>query len=626
MISLYTKHSPNHRINCLVSPFFTSLLTSIFILFPFDALHARCAKPDAAGLTQALIAQSNYYQQAGRSEQAYLLNELIEIAASRQEFLLSIIENNPAEVIRLAVPTSIRAALPPAVQAYIEQEVEIEGALEVIDEDYEQYSRLLYYLETAGERLSLHFADHRPEYLLTGAKIRVKGVQIDNTLALAGGGRNLKPVVPAPVPSTLGEQRTLLILVNFQDNPIEPYTIVDAESALFGETSDFFLENSSLQTWLNGDVLGWYTIPVASSVCDIYAIADEAKSAAAAAGVNLSAYTHYVYAFPKNGCGGLGLSTVGGNPSQTWIIGALDLSVIVHELGHALGTWHSHSLDCGTVTLGPACTVFEYGHFFDAMGNKYPGHYNTFHKERLGWLNTEASPPITTVLTDGIYTLATYEDIGAAPKALKILKSTDPSTGKRTWYYVESRQAIGFDAFLADYPNVLNGVLISIGSESDGNSSYLLDMTPDSGILNVYDWSDPALIEGQSFQDPDSGVTITTEWLTATEAAVYVQVGSKPSPTNEPAVTVFTDQPTYTLTQSVFIQATVLFGGAPVANTPVNFKVKKSTGAVVMGKATTGINGTAVYKFRLMRKDPVGTYTADAAALSAVDSTEFTVQ
>jgi hypothetical protein len=76
-------------------------------------------------------------------------------------------------------------------------------------------------------------------------------------------------------------------------------------------------------------------------------------------------------------------------------------------------------------------------------------HFTAFQKERLGWLNAGVSPPITTVVSDGTYTLETYESAGSGPKALKILKSTDPSTGKRTWYYVESRQAIGFDAFLA---------------------------------------------------------------------------------------------------------------------------------------------------------------------------------
>ena len=630
MIPLNTRHSRNARINSFIWSFFAILLISTFILLSPDPLFAQGANPDAAGLTQALTVQSSRYQQASRSEQASLLKELIETAASRQQQLLSIIEQNPGEVIRLAVPATTRAALPSAVQAYIEQEIDIEGNLEVMYEDYDQHSRLLYHLETAEERFSLHFADHRPEHLLTGAKIRVKGVQVGTTLALAGGDKTVQQVAPAPVLQTLGELRTLVILVNFQDNPTEPYTVAEAQSVMFGTTSNFFLENSYQQTWLSGDVVGWFTIPISSTVCDFYGIAAQALSAASAAGVNLDTYTHHVYAFPQNyACYFWGLSTVGGSPSKSWINGDFELGVTAHELGHGLGLFHSHSTDCGATTLGPSCTAYEYGDTQDMMGASSSAHLNAFQKERLGWLNAGASPAITTVLTDGTYALETYEPAGPGPKALKIPKSTDPSTGKQTWYYVQSRQAIGFDAYLDDNTNVLNGVLIHFGTESNGNSSYLLDMTPESGSSIYYDWHDPALVVGQSFHDPEAGVTMTTEWVTGTEAAVTVRF--------EAALTVSTDKPTYNRNQTVAIKAMVSSGGWPVANASVTITVTKSNGAVVTGTATTGNNGAAVYKLRLKRQDPIGVYQvrADstrqvraatmASALSGSATTRFTV-
>ncbi len=597
--------------NLVVSLFLASFVMAILLLSP-NALHARGAKPDAAGLTQALIAQSIRYQQASRSEQAYLLNELIETAASRQELLLSIIENNPAEVIRLAVPASTRAALPLAVQAYIEQEADIEGMLEVMYEDHEDHGSLLYYLETAGERLSLHFADHRPEHLLTGARIRVKGIQLDNTLALAGGGGNVKPVEPAPVPSTLGELRTLVILVNFQDNPIEPYTAADARSVLFGTTSDFFLENSYQQTWLVGDIYGWYTIPLNSAGCNTGSLETYAKAAAVAAGADLTSYAHYVYAFPLNyDCGFWGLSTVGGVPSRTWITGDFELGVTAHELGHGLGLSHSHSMDYGSTTLGASCTAYEYGDTLDMMGASSSAHFNAFQKKRLGWLNAGASPPITTVQTAGTYILDTYEVVGSEPKALKIPKSTDPNTGNTVWYYVESRRAIGFDGFLVDNTNVLNGVLIHFGTESNG-SSYLLDMTPASGTSIYLDWKDPALLVGQSFQDPESGVTVTTDWVTETTTAVTVRF--------DDVLSVSTDRPTYTRNQIVSIAARVSCGASPVASVAVTFKVTKSNGDMATATATTGADGRAVYKLRLSRQDPPGLYQTDAVATMEASS------
>jgi hypothetical protein len=97
-------------------------------------------------------------------------------------------------------------------------------------------------------------------------------------------------------------------------------------------------------------------------------------------------------------------------------------------------------------------------------------HFNAFQKERLGWLNDGISPPITTVTSGGVYSITPYES-GTGVKALKVLQSTDPSTGLRTWYYIEYRQLIGFDAGLNVYPTSTTGVLIHSGAEGDPQSS-----------------------------------------------------------------------------------------------------------------------------------------------------------
>jgi len=273
--------------------------------------------------------------------------------------------------------------------------------------------------------------------------------------------------------------------------------------------------------------------------------------------------------------------------------------------------------------IGTSCSSNEYGDILDMMGASHSAHFNAVQKERLGWLNSGVSPPITTVLASGTYTLETFEPVGSGAKALKILKSTDPSTGLRTWYYVESRQAIGFDAFLAgEANNVVNGVLIHTGAEGNGNASYLLDLTPATPVY--YWWFDPALAAGQNFSDPTAGVSVTTSWVNGNAAAVTVTLsGSGTTPIS--ALAVSTDQASYTINQPVSIKATVTTGGLPVANVKVSFSVKKPTGAVVTGSATTGTNGVATYKLRLSRKDPVGTYEADATALTRSAAANFTV-
>src|SRR5262249_49388035 len=159
------------------------------------------------------------------------------------------------------------------------QDTELEGTLEVLHEDRSDGSRYHYILHSKSGRQSLHFTKP-PTHLLTGSKIRVKGVQAGNTLALGGESTSVQQIASAPVPTIVGGQRTLVILVNFQDNPVEPYTVADARHVVFDTTSNFFLENSYQQAWLVGDVVGWYTVPVASTNCDSSAIESYAKQAA----------------------------------------------------------------------------------------------------------------------------------------------------------------------------------------------------------------------------------------------------------------------------------------------------------------------------------------------------------
>jgi M6 family metalloprotease-like protein len=546
-------------------------------------------------------------------------------------------------------------------QAGPNQRVQLEGELEIIHQDFKDgRGRYLYFLKLSdGARVPLHFVKGLPTNFLTGDHVRADGQLSDGSLILASGSTSLTAKAPknskgttstAPLPYTFGAQYTLVILVNFEDDATQPYTVADAQNMFFGTASNFFTENSYGQTWITGDIVGWYTIPISVTTCDISQIATDAQNAATAAGVNLSSYSRYVYAFPQDSaCGFAGASDVGGNPSQTWINGttasggtSLDIHVINHELGHAFGLWHSHLYDCGTTaTICSSPTIVEYGDLLDTMGVPQTASpdYNAFQKERLGWLNYGASPSIQTVQASGTYTINTYELGGSGPNALKILKSTDATTGAKTWYYLEARQAIGFDAFLTDptyyTQNETTGVLFHIGTDGDGNSSDLLDMTPATPTTSG--WFDPSLAIGQSFQDSTAGVTFTVESVTSGGAVVSVQFSGGGSPTGSttqctgtPALAVATNQTSYSPGQTVSITATATCGGSPAANVSVNFAVTYATGGQVTGSATTGSNGTAVYKLRLKRTAPAGTYTAGAAAtiqrnaLSA--TTQFTVQ
>ena len=460
------------------------------------------------------------------------LEALRTLAHERRDELAALLADHPDLVLQHALSAKERAMLPADVQDLVESDEDTEGDLEVLHEDGATGSRYHYFLDRGTDRLSLHFAKDAPA-LQTGDRVRVAGLRVGQALTLGSAPAQLT-VLATALPNTFGAQNTAVILVNFQDKPTETWlTPAQARDVVFGpgslpSVSNFYLEGSYQQTWLAGDVYGVFTIPVSSTVCNSSAIATAAQQVATAqvGSTKMATYTRFVYAFPRNACGWWGLATIGGQPSRAWINGIFENTVVAHEMGHNLGLFHSHALDCGSTTIGSTCTHLEYGDALDVMGSATPPrHYNAVQKELLGWLGYGSSPPITTVQASGVYALDPYVTPGPNPKALKI------PTPSGDWYYVEYRQPVGFDAGIST--NVRSGVLVHLWSAANPDGIYLLDMTP-----STTSWQDPALTLNNTFSDPAAAITITPTWLDST-AGVSVTIGGGVSCVrNNPSVTI----------------------------------------------------------------------------------------
>lgn len=429
-----------------------------------------------------------------------------------------------------ALPAS--AALPAAASAAANgQAVVLDGVLQVEVADFPDRTAIHYhFLKTdSGQRHELRFKNGHVPRLVSGTRVRVRGNLKDHILTAEA---SLTPIGPVPtegaaaLPYAAGAQSTAVILVNFQDKVTSPQTPATVQSLVFGQVSNFLLENSFQTTSLAGKVFGWYTIPVASTNCDIGAIKTYAQKAAAAGGADLSAYSRFIYIFPNTAaCGWAGYGMIGGSPTDAWINGYFDRRVIAHEVGHNLGLFHAHSQDCGGAVTTGTCTTSEYGDLVDTMGWGLYGHFSAYQKEALGWLNYGGMPPITTVQASGTYTLAPYVGSTGGARALKILKSTNPSTGEKTWYYLEYRQPTGFDSSLAGNGNLTSGVTIRTGSASGG--VFLLDMTPGSDGSSEYnDLKDGALAVGRTYTDSAAGFSATVTRADATGATVNVTLGN----------------------------------------------------------------------------------------------------
>ncbi len=378
------------------------------------------------GLTQRLVDLQGQHKRATDPDgKKNALRDLLAVASARQQRLAALIEDDPSAAIKAAMTASVRAALPPEALRYVEEDVTLDGELDVLHEDYAHGGRYVHWLTLGGARLSVNFAAQAPS-LQSGDRVRVRALRVQQALVV--GDVSQVEVLAAALGNTFGAQKTAVILVAFSNQPgVSSTTASQAQAVVFGagaSVTNFFDEASYQQTSLTGNVFGPYTISISSTGCDYYGIAMAAEQAATAAGVSLSTYPRRVYAFPSNGCGWWGLGTVGGYPSMAWINGSFQNGVVAHEMGHNLGLYHSHALECGAATIAASCSSVDYGDILDVMGSAVPPkHFNAAQKERLGWLGYGASPPITTVQSSGVYTIDPYESMGAAPKALKVLSS-----------------------------------------------------------------------------------------------------------------------------------------------------------------------------------------------------------
>src|SRR5690242_12911814 len=127
----------------------------------------------------------------------------------------------------------ISAGLAQAGPVTTANKITLEGTLEVLHEDRPEGGRYHYFLQSGGRRFQLRLKDQDDRHghshdRQTGDRVRVRGQQIGETLALDGAGSSME-TLSYVLPNTFGPQKTLVLLVNFQDNPSQPYTTAYAE-------------------------------------------------------------------------------------------------------------------------------------------------------------------------------------------------------------------------------------------------------------------------------------------------------------------------------------------------------------------------------------------------------------
>jgi hypothetical protein len=358
-----------------------------------------------------------------------------------------------------------------------------------------------YVLKTKDGYFDLHFA--RAPKLEPNQAVHVSGARDGRDLYVSEIQATNAVAEAVQSAETL---ETLIMLVTWPSAPPDSVTPAQAVSQVGGVNDAWYEEASYGGVGLAATATPWLTIADPGSGCPLGELITAAEGAAVAGGFRPGEYDLQMIYVPATAgiCpGAAGMAFVGG--SISFIFGYMDTRVTVHELGHNLGLWHSHSLRCtdssGEVPYGPTCDPFdEYGDLFDAMGHGFfgVGHFNAGQKRLLGWMAgryVDVSTPLRSPVRVNLSAFETKEGV----KAVAIRTSA-------ITYWVEYREAVGVDGWISSWPGALNGVLVHIPQPSDGsNGTNLLDMTPNT----IWGWSDPALPVGASYTDPTRSFTLT---------------------------------------------------------------------------------------------------------------------
>ena len=475
-------------------------------------------------------------------------DSLREMLTKRKILMMNLMKTDSQKFLLYVLSVEDRKKIPTELQSLIESEVTEQGTLEVVHVDNFKDETKSYFTYTLrqGQKATPLYIVSQANYLTSGDTVQVKGYRIGDSIVVES--KNFKTIskikntigsderVAESKYESVGDQKTLVFLIRFQDSGPVPFSKATAQQLVFnGQFQKFIKEESYNKTSFNGTVLDWITIQRnADGICDSINIYNpELQNVIAQNITPTSNYKRILFLIDRvfGGCSVVGTSNVNINNqnhllSQSWVgLGSYNMSagtqpfswtnldyILSHEMGHALGVRHANGWECGTEILRGDCQHIEYGNYYDTMGStSYSLHFNAFYKEMLGWIN----PSETVSITDsGTYTISPLEvNISNLKKIAKI-----KGMGEKTFpFYLEYRKGVGFDSRLntTDLASNKDGLFINkiIWNQWDSRQSIsrLLDMTPHSsvnGFREGIDRQQVTLNGNNIFQDLDTGISI----------------------------------------------------------------------------------------------------------------------
>lgn len=560
------------------------------------------------------------------------------VIAERYVLLQSLVKQDPAAALASAFDAStlesMIAAFPESADQF-ESHGSWSGPVETIIFDDPSLSRhrVEVTMRTADGTLRLHFDDPEPTWFQSNDTLDISGLRVGADVAVAS--RIQARPTPGPSCPTVGDQKTVVILIQYPDDPAT--TTVNEEALLPAETTNSLVHDIYFQTggrsvdgyWreasygktsASGVVIGpvWVDRVYA---CNETGAMRQAAINAADSQVDFTQYTRLMVIFPLEdsctwgGMGTFGCSTLssadGGFLASTSWNGARWMTNIdngvklgAHEAGHNLKLYHANTRTFTNATtglfepLGPvgaAGTNTEYGDNFSIMGRFFNhGHYAAPHKQMLGWFNPGN---VQTVEGSGSFSIEPFENVTGGVQALKVRRGT----GNDAWMWLEFRQDIGiYDSTLNSHGK--SGALIHHADANTGSNTLLLDFTPETGN----NFADAAKLPGTGvWVDPYSNLTLSVDSITGVAPASALNVTVSyvaPTTTLSPIGGPFAPRALVNMVATSSISA---------SGNSVVFTMVKPNGTTTK-TVSADVTGIATWSYRLSTKDPNGTYRVTA--------------
>ena len=431
---------------------------------------------EVSQLNEQLVYLNEKYQQIYNKQN---LDELVEINNKRKQKTIELMQKDPNEALKLVFDENERNKFPLEVQKDMEEKIVQEGKLEIrYADDFENPKNSKYYYDIIDDNFNkINVYPNKNINLVSNSRVEINGYKLENNLLVDVNNENLQILSlnekAEETNENLGEQRTIVILMDYVDENNVLYPTIsreDAQKAIFEEANDYYKENSYGKTWLTGNIVGPYKTTKPCSEYESIKLADK--------DVNFQNYERIIIFYPLylrqnnicniGGWGYDGISSLGKNywSTEDGLISASyslnlrkDLWVTGHELGHQFGVMHANLLDCNNLGYfePDLCNLDYYGDPFDIMGNEgtrsrgLNPHLNAYNKEVIGYLSEEEI--INQI--EGEFDLKPIELGGDGIKLIKI-----PMPNKIYEYSLEYRQPIGFDKDIDD--KLYDGVLLHI--------------------------------------------------------------------------------------------------------------------------------------------------------------------